>query len=125
MERILKPLNGYKDMEWAIQKAGAWFIGSFMVEFVDSYEQFQDKNKKADFLAYFMKEYDAVTDDKNQLRNRVNLVIRLIESGMVEDAMEYVLNTNDDKLGCDESKINAQFMLDRLKSGESKLPVFE
>ena len=125
MERTLKPLNGYKDMEWAIQKAGAWFIGSFMVEFVDSYEQFQEKNKKADFLAYFMKEYDTVTDDENQLRNRVNLIIRLIESGMVKDAMEYVLNTNNDKLGCDESKTNAQFMLDRLKSGESKLPVFE
>jgi len=125
MERTLKTLNGYKDMEWAIQKAGAWFIGSFMVEFVDSYEQFQNKNTKSDFLDYFMKEYDVVTDDDNQLRNRVNLAIRIIESGMVEDAMIYVLNTNDDKLGCDESKTNAQFMLDRLKSGESKLPVFE
>ena len=125
MERTLKLLNGYKDMGWAIQKAGAWFIGSFMVEFVDSYEQFQNKNTKADFLDYFMKEYDVVTEDENQLRNRVNLAIRLIESGMVEDAMEYVLNTNDDKLGCDESKTNAKFMLERLKSGESKLPMFE
>ena len=125
MERTLTPLNGYKDMEWAIQKAGAWFIGSFMVEFVDSYSQFQDKKKKADFISYFMKEYDVVTDNENQLRNRINLAIRLIESGMVEEAMKYVLNTNDDKLGCDESKSNARFMLDRLKSGESKLPVFK
>ena len=39
--------------------------------------------------------------------------------------MEFVLNTNDFKLGCDESKTNAQFMLDRLKTGESKLPVFD
>ncbi len=125
MERTLKSLNGYQDMEWAIQKAGAWFIGSFMVEFVDNYEQFQDKNSKAEFIAYFMKEYDVVTDDKQQLQNRVNLAIRLIESDMVEEAMEYVLNTNDDKLGCGESKVNAKFMLDRLKSGESRLPVFE
>lgn len=125
MERTLKTLNGYEDMKWAIQKAGAWFIGSFMVEFVDSYMEFQDKNKKTKFIEYFMKEYDVVTDDMNQLRNRINLAIRIIESGMVEDAMEFVLNTNDEKLGCDESKVNAQFMLDRLKSGESKLPVFE
>ncbi len=55
----------------------------------------------------------------------MNLAIRIIESGMVEDAMEYVINTNDEKLGCDESKTNARFMLERLKSGESKLPVFE
>lgn len=125
MERTLKPLIGYKDMEWAIQKAGAWFIGSFMVEFVDSYEKFQEKNKKAEFIEYFMKEYDVATDDDNQLRNRINLAIRLIESGMVEDAMEYVINTNDEKLGCDESKINAKFMLGRLKYGESELPMFE
>lgn len=125
MERTLTPLNGYEDMKWAIEKAGAWFIGSFMVEFVDSYEQFQNKNTKSKFIEYFMEEYDAVTDDINQLRNRINLAIRIIESDMVEDAMEFVLNTNDDKLGCDESKTNAQFMLDRLKSGESKLPVFE
>lgn len=125
MERTLTPLNGYEDMKWAIEKAGAWFIGSFMVEFVDSYEQFQDKNTKTKFIEYFMEEYDCVTEDMNQLRNRINLAIRIIESGMVEDAMEFVLNTNDDKLGCDESKTNAQFMLDRLKSGESKLPVFE
>ena len=125
MERTLTPLNGYDDMKWAIEKAGAWFIGSFMCEFVDSYEEFQDKNRKTKFIEYFMKEYDVVTDDMNQLRNRINLAIRIIESSMVEDAMEFVLNTNDEKLGCDESKVNAQFMLDRLKSGESKLPIFE
>lgn len=125
MERTLKILNGYEDMKWAIEKAGAWFIGSFMVEFVDSYMEFQNKNSKTKFIEHFMEEYDVVTDDINQLRNRINLAIRIIESGMVEDAMEFVLNTNDEKLGCDESKVNAQFMLDRLKSGESKLPIFE
>ena len=112
-------------MVWAIQKAGAWCIGSFMVEFVDSYEEFQDKTRKARFISNFMEEYDSVTDDIEQLRNRINLAIRIIESDMVEDAMEFVLNTNDFKLGCDESKTNAQFMLDRLKTGESKLPVFD
>lgn len=125
MERTLTPLHGYEDMVWAIQKAGAWFIGSFMVEFVDSYEEFQDKTRKARFISNFMEEYDSVTDDIEQLRNRINLAIRIIESDMVEDAMEFVLNTNDFKLGCDESKTNAQFMLDRLKTGESKLPVFD
>lgn len=125
MERTLKPLNGYKEMKWAIEKAGAWFIGSFMCELVDCYMEFQNKNSKTKFIEHFMEEYDGVTDDMNQLRNRINLAIRIIESGMVIDAMEYVLNTNDEKLGCSESKINAQFMIDRIRSGESKLPVFE
>lgn len=123
MERTLTPLVGYKEMKWAIEKAGEWFIGSYMIEFVDSYEKLQNSNSKTKFLEYFMKEYSCVTSDMKQLRNRVNLAIRIIESGMVEETMEYILNTNDEKIGCEESKINAQFMLDRLKSGESRLPV--
>lgn len=125
MERLLKTLNGYADMEWAIQKAGAWFIGSFMMEFVENYEKFQDAVTKEEFIDYFFKEYDVITADRHQLANRINLVIRIIESGMVRDAMEYVLNTNDRKLGCDESKVNAQYLLDALESGEIKLPIFE
>ncbi len=88
MERLLKPLNGYADMEWAIQKAGAWFIGSFMLEFVENYEKFQDTVTKEAFIDYFFKEYDVVTADRHQLANRINLAIRIIESGMVRDAME-------------------------------------
>ncbi|MBE5954976.1 MAG: hypothetical protein E7253_00820 [Lachnospiraceae bacterium] len=124
MERTLKPLYGYEDMKEAIEKAGAWFIGSFMLEFVDNYEKFQDRTAKKAYIEYFMKEYDVVTDDINQLRNRINLAIRIIESGMVIDAMEFVLNTNDDKIGCDESKVNAKYLLECLKNGESVLPDF-
>lgn len=125
MERTLTPLVGYADMQWAIQKAGAWFIGSFMLELVDNYEKFQNKADKDAFIDYFFKEYDIVTDDRHQLCNRINLAIRIIESGMVEAAMKFVLQTNDTKLGCEESKVNAQYLLDCLKSGESKLPVFD
>jgi len=125
MERTLTPLNNFADMKEAIEKAGAWFIGSFMLEFVDNYEKFQDKDTKAEYVEYFIKEYDVVTTDINQLRNRINLAIRIIESGMVEEAMEYVLSCSDNKMDCEESKVNAQYLLDCLKSGESVLPVFE
>jgi len=125
MERTLTPLNNFADMKEAIEKAGAWFIGSFMLEFVDNYEKFQDKDTKAEYVEYFIKEYDVVTMDINQLRNRINLAIRIIESGMVEAAMEYVLSCSDNKMDCEESKVNAQYLLDCLKSGESVLPVFE
>ena len=124
MERTLTPLNNYADMKEAIEKAGAWFIGSFMLEFVGNYDKFQTRKTKTEFIEYFKKEYDVV-DDIEQLRNRINLAIRIIESGMVKDAMEYVMNTNDEKIGCIESKVNAQFLLDCLENGESKLPVFD
>lgn len=125
MERTLTPLNNYSDLQEAIKSAGAWFIGSFMMEFVDNYEKFQDKKTKTEYIEYFMKEYDVVTADFNQLRNRINLAIRIIESGMVVDAMEYVINCNDNNMDCEESKVNAQYLLECLKNGESVLPTFE
>lgn len=125
MERTLLPLNNYFDLQEAIKSAGAWFIGSFMMEFVDNYEKFQDKKTKTEYIEYFMKEYDSVTTDVNQLRNRINLAIRIIESGMVVEAMEYVLNCNDNNMDCEESKINARYLLKCLETGESVLPVFE
>jgi len=78
------------------------------------------KNKKFD-----IKVYDVVTSDFQQLRNRINVAIRIIESGMVEKAMEYVLERNDNNMDCAESKVNAQYLLDCLKRGESVLPEFE
>lgn len=125
MERTLTPLNSYEDMKDVIESAGAWFIGSFMMEFVDNYEKFQDKKTKTEYIEYFLKEYDVVTSDFQQLRNRINVAIRIIESGMVEKAMEYVLKRNDNNMDCAESKVNAQYLLDCLDRGESVLPVFE
>lgn len=125
MERTLTPLNSYEDMKDVIESAGAWFIGSFMMEFVDNYEKFQDKKTKTEYIEYFLKEYDVVTSDFQQLRNRINVAIRIIESGMVEKAMEYVLERNDNNMDCAESKVNAQYLLDCLDRGESVLPVFE
>ena len=125
MERTLTPLNNYEDMKDVIESAGAWFIGSFMMEFVDNYEKFQDKKTKTEYIEYFLKEYDVVTSDFQQLRNRINVAIRIIESGIVEKAMEYVLERNDNNMYCSESKVNAQYLLDCLKSGKSVLPVFE
>lgn len=63
--------------------------------------------------------------DINQLRNRINLAIRIIESGIVESAMEYVINCNDNNMDCEESKVNARYLLECLKNGEIILPVFE
>lgn len=125
MERTLTPLNIFSDMKDAIESAGAWFIGSFMLEFVDNYEKFQDKKTKTEHIEYFLKEYDVVMTDINQLRNRINLAIRIIESGIVESAMEYVINCNDNNMDCEESKVNARYLLECLKNGEIILPVFE
>ena len=123
MYRTLTPIED-RHLELEINHAGAWFIGSFMVEFVDHYEEFQKKHTKEQFIDYFYNEYYRNIGTKKDLRNRVNIAIRIIESGLVSDAMHHVLATNDSKIGCEESKINARLMLDCLKDGSSVLPEF-
>jgi len=125
MERTLKPLRNYADMKEAIEKAGAWFIGSFMMELIDNYEKFQERKTKTEYIHDFMEEYEIVTNNMSSLRTRINRAIQIIESGMVKEAMEYVLNCNDEKLGCEESKVNAKYLLRCLENGECVLPVFE
>lgn len=124
MEPTLELLNGYSDMVDVIKSAGAWFIGSFMMEFVDNYEKLREKNTKNEFIEYFDKEYNCGWKNQHQLRVRINCAIRIIESNMIEDAMNYVLQTNDGKIGCEESKVNAKLLLDMIHSGEQKVPKF-
>ena len=39
--------------------------------------------------------------------------------------MEYVINCNDNNMDCEESKVNARYLLECLKNGDTILPVFE
>jgi len=124
MKPILKKLYGYADMEQMIRSAGAWFVGSFTMEILDNYDKLQNQDTKDNFIFCFHNKYFEDMEI-HQLRNRINCIIRIIESNMVEDAMEYVLNSNDEKIGCDESKVNAQFLIDLIHSGQQKLILFD
>lgn len=48
-------------------------------------------------------------------------MIRIIESGKVKDAMQLVLDANEKKLGCLESKTNAKVVLDMLEKAHYKI----
>ncbi len=124
MFRTLTKLNNYEDMKAIIKTAGAWFVGSFTMEVLDNYNLCRTKEGKDNFLSEFHVLYCDDMPDA-QLRNRINCIIRIIESGMVIDAMNYVIGTSDDKIGCNDSKTNAKFLLELIESGESKLPKFE
>ena len=45
-------------------------------------------------------------------------MIRIIESRMVEDALQYVIDSNDRKMDIPEAKENAVETLARIKSGQ-------
>ena len=59
------------------------------------------------------------------MRNKINIIIRIIESDMVVQAMEYVLKANSRKLDVPEIKENAKLVLEHLENGKLKMPIFE
>lgn len=124
MKPTLKTIESYADMEDLIQSSEVWFVGSFMIEILNNYSKLRNKESKKEFIKNFQNSYVSLTSEK-RTRNRINCVIRIIESNMVKKAMEYVLNTNDKKIGCEESKNNAKYILEKIKSNELELPSFE
>ena len=113
-----KKIKNYFELKDVCRSAGLWYIGSFMMEFLDNREMWENKDTKQQFIAYMHNKYEGTDRDFLGTRTRVNCIIRIIESGYVKDALKLVLQANDNKLGCDESKINAQFLLDAFERGE-------
>ena len=118
--RKLEPINNQSELEEVIRSAGMWFIGTFMMEFVDSFECFGTKDKKNQFMDYFYNDHFAGSGTKKELQEKVNAAIRIIESGLVKEAMEYVMN----EAGSD-GKDGAKLLLKSLADGSVVLPRFE
>ena len=118
-----KLINNQYELRAVCRSAGLSFVGSFMGEFLDKKEMWSNPDTKSQFVAHMYSDFAQYgwDDDITGTRTRVNCVIRIIESNMVVEALRLVLNANDNKLGCSESKINAQFVLDGLKNGSYKL----
>ena len=117
-----KKINNHFELKDVCRSAGLWYVGSFMSEFLEKRDEWENPDTKEEFIKYMFREYGAASDnDISGTRTRVNCIIRIIESNLVIDALNMVLQANDNKLGCDESKVNAQWTLDAIASGELKL----
>ena len=112
-----KKINNFFELKDVCRSAGLWYVGSFMSEFLEHRQQWENRDTKEDFVKYMHKEYGGCDSDISGTRTRVNCIIRIIESGFVVDALNMVLQANDNKLGCDESKINAQETLNDIEEG--------
>jgi len=111
-----KPISNYFELKDVCRSAGLWYVGSFMIEFLKCREMWENPATKSQFVRYMHEEY-SLDRDMAGTRTRVNAIIRIVESRYVEDALNLVLEANDKKLGCLESKVNAQWLLDQLSDG--------
>ena len=116
-----KKIESYSQLIDVCRSAGLWYVGSYMIEFLVKRKEWENPETKNDFVKYMFDEYGGADNDISGTRTRVNCVIRIIESGYVVDALNLVLQANDNKLGCDQSKINAKLTLDAISKGKLKL----
>ena len=119
--RKLEPIKEAEQLAAAIEDAGAGFIGLYMAEFIESFECFDTKDKKNQYMDYFYNDCFTGQGTKKDLQSKINTAIRIIESGLVAEAMEYVISVD----GCaGEAKDAARTLLEGLASGAAVLPEF-
>lgn len=125
MERTTVLLKNDDDLKDVIRTATVGFVGCFMGCIIHDFEKLQDKTSKTTYIRELYKECNSWARDEYDMRNKVNILIRIIESNMVEQAMEYVLSANSRKLDIPDIKENARLVLEYLESGKLILPTFE
>ncbi|MBR6584093.1 MAG: hypothetical protein IKK69_00230 [Firmicutes bacterium] len=119
--RKLEPIKEAEQLAAAIEDAGAGFIGLYMAEFIESFECFDTKDKKNQYMDYFYNDCFTGQGTKKDLQSKINTAIRIIESGLVLEAMEYVISADD----CEgEAKDAARMLMENLASGAIALPEF-
>ena len=117
-KELLKPIINHFELKDVCRSAGLWYVGSFMGEFIKRKAEWKDETKKAAFIQSMFEEYEGIDKNISGTTTRVNAMIRIIESDKVVDAMHLVLEAEDRKLGCHESKVNAQAVLDLIAKGK-------
>ena len=116
-----KEIKNYKELEQVARKATLYFL-TFIKEIILYRKEWENPKTKTAFIERFHNEYFAWEENCSidRTRNRVNCAIRIIESHMVEDALEIVINSNEAKMDIYEARINAIETLEEIKSGKLK-----
>ena len=112
-----KKIETLDELEDICRKATSYFVGSFMLEMIIKRKEWENPVSKNVFVDYMFNEYLSHWP-KSRVRNRINLMIRIIESNMVEKALEYVAGSNPHKLDDPEIIEYAEDTLNMIKTGK-------
>ena len=85
----LPPIADMEELKSEIDRCGGWFFTEFMEELTDNYEQFRTKELKNQYIDWFYNCCFAGRGTKKELLDKINTALRIMESGMTEQALEY------------------------------------
>ena len=93
--RLFDPITTPAELKAEIDRAGAWFIREYIDELADNFDQFRTKELKNQYMDYFYNCCFAGHGTKKELREKLDITIRIIESGLTAEALEYAASEGD------------------------------
>ena len=113
----------YAEMLDKIQSAGAWFVGSFMGEFLVRHNDYNiDSASRVAFINYIHEEYGKNLDYSfDSTKTKCYALMSIINGGRVMDALEHVINCNEKKVP-EDAIHNAMELIDAIVKGKILLP---
>ena len=93
--RLIDPITTQAELKAEIDRAGAWFIREYIDELADNFDQFRTKELKNQYMDYFYNCCFADHGTKKELREKLDITIRIIESGLTAEALEYAASEDD------------------------------
>lgn len=113
----------YEAMLRKINTAGTWFTGVFMGEILRKYPEIHnDTALKVAFIQQMHKDYgEALEYSYDSTKTKCYAVMSIIEGGRVIDALDHVLQSNENKVP-EEARENANELLDAIIDGKVILP---
>ena len=91
---VFPAITNSQELKAEIDRAGAWFIREYIDELADNFDQFRTKELKNQYMDYFYNCCFAGHGTKKELREKLDITIRIIESGLTAEALRYAASEN-------------------------------
>lgn len=113
----------YAEMLEKIHSAGAWFVGTFMGEFLLKYDNYRkDSASRVVFINYIYQEYgQKLGYTYDSTKTKCYALMSIINGKRVLDALDHVINCNERKVP-EDAIDNAVALVDAIVKGKMQLP---
>ncbi len=91
--RLFEPITSLEELKAEVDRAGADFVRSYMDELADNFDQFRTKELKNQYLDFFYNCCFTGQNTKKEVREKLDITIRIIESDLTAEALNYAAET--------------------------------
>ena len=110
-----------EQFERAYRSAGLWFVGEYMELFLSRINELRDDVSKNKIIEELYNDGNGFDKKISGTRTRVNSLLRIIESGRVEDALKVVISSPKIQGDYENVFIKSKELLRKIENREIKI----